>query len=115
MIYHMMPRALWQDLPADGLYHADTLESEGFIHCTGENELLVTVANRFYRSEPGPFVILAIDEKNVRAEIRWEAADGHIFPHIYGAMNVDAVTSAIDFPRDADGTFMPLPEWNHSA
>ena len=110
----MMPEVLWEDLSTDAHYSADTLATEGFIHCTGERELLVTVANHFYRSAVGLFVILVIDEKKVSAEIRWEPADGYLFPHIYGPLNIDAVREVIGFPRDADGTFTQPIEWGQS-
>lgn len=111
MIYHMLPVSAWTKQPADAPYRGDTLASEGFIHCTGERDLLLQVANRFYRTIPDRFVILSIDEARVQPEVRWEPADGQIFPHIYGALNLDAVQKVITFPRTEDGTFLMPPEW----
>jgi len=106
MIYHMLPRAAWEAQPADQPYRGDTLATEGFIHCTGDPELLVRVANHFYRDQPDDFVILCIDETRVQSEVKWEAADGEFFPHIYGPLNLDAVTGVEPFPRDGQGTFL---------
>ncbi len=106
LIYHMLPRALWVAQPADQVYVADSLASEGFIHCTGEPEMLATVANRFYQSLPGDFVILCIATAQVEAEIKWEAADDAIFPHIYGPLNLDAIVGVESFPRDDEGAFL---------
>ena len=110
MILHMLPIAEWEALvEVDAqTYRAASLESEGFIHCTKEPELLVRVANSFYREIPGPFTILHIEEALVEPEVRWEEADAHIFPHIYGPLNLNAVAGTRDFPRAADGAFLPF-------
>ncbi|RMF42624.1 MAG: DUF952 domain-containing protein, partial [Anaerolineae bacterium] len=39
----------------------------------------------------------------------WEAADGDVFPHLYGALPVAAVAAVTAFPPDADGVFRVLP------
>ncbi len=106
MIYHMLPLATWQQKPADQPYRPASLASEGFIHCTGELPLLVWVANRFYRAEPGDFVILCIDEAKVQARLQWDPADGHQFPHLYGPLNPSAVVGLLEFPRTAAGEFL---------
>lgn len=108
LIYHMLSRSVWEDQPLDRPYRGDTLDSEGFIHCTGAPDLLVEVANRFYRGEAGDFVVLYIDPARVAAEIKWEAADGALFPHIYGPLNMDAVVDVTPFPRGEQGEFQSL-------
>lgn len=114
MIYHILPRTVYNGLDtgpdAQQAYAAPTLTSEGFIHCTGEPEWLVQVANRFYGAEQDAFVVVCIDEERVLPPVRWEEADGHLFPHIYGPLNWDAVEGVIDFPRTADGVFTLPPE-----
>lgn len=111
IIYHMLPAAIWNAQSPDELYEGDTLATEGFIHCTGDQELLIKVANNFYRDTPGPFVILYIDEAAIEAEVLWEAAGMHTFPHIYGPLNLDAVTKVIPFPQRSDGVFEMPREW----
>lgn len=105
MIYHILPQSVYAAQDRSQPFRADTLESEGFMHCTGAPDLLVWVANRFYRQASGPFVVLCIDEPLVTAEVRWEESDGHLFPHVYGPLNWNAVAEVIDFPRDDEGTF----------
>jgi uncharacterized protein (DUF952 family) len=107
--FHMLPKAAWDALPASGAYRAATLETEGFVHCTAEPAMLEVVANRFYRSEPGDWLILAIDLNQVDADVRWERADDHLFPHIYGSIERNAVRRVVPFPRSQDGTYL-LPE-----
>ncbi len=109
IIYHMLPVDVWKSHPADQAYVSDTLATEGFTHCTGQGEMLPVVANRFYRTVPGAFILLCIDEERVQAPVKWEAADDHLFPHIYGPLNRDAIVDVIDFPRKGDGTFLAPP------
>lgn len=106
MIYHILSVEDWQNQMPGQPYRGDTLDTEGFIHCTGEVEWLLRVANRFYRANPENFVILCIDPERVQAPVTWEAADQHIFPHIYGPLNLDAVVDVVQFPRDMTGQFL---------
>ena len=105
IIYHMLPATIWQALAPQADYVAETIATEGFIHCTREPTRLREVANRFYRHLEGEFLILAIDSAALQAELRWEKADGHLFPHIYGPIERRAIVGIHTFPRAADGTF----------
>jgi len=109
IVYHMLPAAVWEALPANEPYRAATLDTEGFVHCTAEGPILETVANRFYRSEGGNWLILAVDLRQVTAPVRWEEADGHLFPHVYGPIERAAVVEVIPFGRNEDGSY-ELPE-----
>lgn len=106
----MLPAKVWQNQASDQPYRGDTLATEGFIHCTAETAWLLKVANHYYRTQPGDFVILCIAPDCVQATVKWEKADGHEFPHIYGSLNLDAVENVVQFPRDAVGQFVLPPE-----
>ncbi len=104
-LVHLCQRAGWEQALASGEYRAASLEKEGFIHCS-RPEQVQRVALRFYREAPG-LILLWIDPDGVRPEIRWEAIDGEIFPHIYGPLNLDAVISAQDYDPDSGILFPP--------
>jgi uncharacterized protein (DUF952 family) len=107
LIAHISARQVWQAAQSKAEYRGDTLESEGFIHCSKPDQVLET-ANRYFAGRQN-LVLVWIDLQRVKAEIRWEAAGGQVFPHIYGALNLDAVVAADDFPSDPDGRFRTLP------
>jgi len=109
IVYHMAPRARWAAQPSHQPYAGDTLATEGFIHCTAEPTRLLHVANSFYREETGAWVILLVDTSQVTAPVRWEQADGHLFPHVYGPIELAAVVQVLDFPRTAAGAYQ-LPQ-----
>ena len=103
-IYHITSREAWQAAQYIGAYYGDTLESEGFIHTSTKVQVPRT-ANRFYRGRAG-LILLTIEPSRLSSELRYEAAgDGDLFPHIYGPLNLDAVSAVTDFPANPDGTF----------
>ncbi len=106
LIYHLVPVDDYQSQPANRPYRAAELEREGFIHCTRGDEQLVVVANRYYRDDLRPVLVLVIDEEAVTSPVKDErAADGVKYPHIYGPLNRDAIISVLRMPRLPDGSF----------
>ena len=115
-ILHLASNDAWLAAVKMGAYHADSLSTEGFIHCSTASQI-VGVANTFYHGQRG-LVLLVIDPGKLDAELKWEppaepepthAREGELFPHIYGPLNLDAVTNVIPFEPDVDGTFSLPP------
>jgi uncharacterized protein (DUF952 family) len=52
--------------------------------------------------------VLWIDPQRLSAPIRYEASDGEIFPHIYGALNLDCVIRVSELSPEADGVYRTL-------
>ena len=102
-ILHICRAADWGEAQTRGEYRAGSLSAEGFIHCSTSAQVIKT-ANRFYAGQRD-LVLLVIDADRVSAAVKREAADGDWFPHVYGPLNLDAVTQALPFPPAADGTF----------
>lgn len=88
-LYHVTKRQAWEGARGLGLYEGDSLPSEGFIHCCTP-EQLEGVVERYFGDRDPELIVLVIDPSRVTSEIRWE--DG--FPHVYGPIEVEAVTSA---------------------
>lgn len=60
-------------------------------------------------------MLLYIDPARLDAPIRWEPGvatdpESMLFPHLYGALPVDAVISVTSYLPEADGTFPPVGE-----
>jgi uncharacterized protein (DUF952 family) len=106
IIYHLVPIDYWDSQPADRPYVPADYAREGFIHCTQGADQLAVVANRYYRNDPRAWLALVLDEQAIAAEVKYEpAGDGLLYPHIYGALNRDAIREVRPMPRDPDGTF----------
>lgn len=106
-IVHLCQKTDWQAALEGGVYQAPSLEEVGFIHCSRPDQV-VAVANRYYAGCTN-MVLLWIDPNRLQAELRWEAADQDLFPHIYGELNLDAVQTIADFPAELDGHFSTHP------
>ena len=104
-IFHLTPAATWADAQRAGVYAADSLATEGFIHCSTA-EQVVWVANNRFRGRHD-FVLLHIDSDRVSAPVKFENLEGgtQLFPHIYGPLPLDAVIDATPFQPDEAGAF----------
>jgi uncharacterized protein (DUF952 family) len=114
-IYHITERASWAAAVAAGAYTAESLTEQGFIHASTLDQTLGT-ANLFYAGQDG-LVLLCIDTSKLTSPLQREApggarhrVDAGLFPHIYGPLNLGAVTQVIDFPSGPDGRFALPPE-----
>ncbi len=112
MILHITSRTEWEEALRKGEYNAPSLESEGFIHCSTLRQATDT-AGIFFKGTRG-LVLLCIDEGRLTAECRYEnptggaqhdPGAGALFPHVYGPINISAVTAVADFPPNEDGSF----------
>jgi uncharacterized protein (DUF952 family) len=104
-IFHITKRVEWERAQMEGVYRTPTLASEGFIHCSGSDQVIRT-ANTLFRGQTG-LVLLEIDTRQVGAEIRHENCEGgqELFPHIYGALNLDSVVRVLALEPGEDGSF----------
>ena len=110
-LLHITERTVWLDAVRAGEYRMSTrdvtLEEEGFIHCSRRHQLR-GVAEYVY-GDADDLVVLVIDSAKVPVPVRDEAAGTEVYPHIYGALPLDAVTDVITVSRDAAGRLV-LPE-----
>ena len=92
MIYHVVTEANWQNALQQGFYEAESLVAEGFIH-TSKAEQVAGVLERYYKDQSN-LLLLHIDEMKLIAPLKYELAPSvnEEFPHIFGSLNLDAVT-----------------------
>lgn len=108
-IYHIAFPRDWKEAKLRGEYRISTkgksLDDEGFIHA-GTARQVAPVANIVYR-ENSDLLVLVIDVDRLDSEIRYDEVPGWTdpFPHIYGPLNVNAVTGILSLTRESDGKF----------
>lgn len=108
MIYHIVSKSDWEAVGDSTHYQGDTLDTEGFIHCSTIEQVLDT-ANFLFHGRDN-LVLLQIDPTKLKSPLKYEdGGDGRLFPHIYGPMEVEAVIAVTSFPPNPDGSFN-LPE-----
>lgn len=100
-LYHLALAEEWRTARAEGVYTRSTrgrsLEQVGFIHASGADQVEATW-RRFY-ADAGEVVLLSIDPQRLAAAgvaVRLEPApeSGELFPHLYGALPLEAVLLA---------------------
>ncbi len=111
MIYHYCPRADWAAARAAGVYRAESLATQGFIHFSPRDLVHVSATERARGRTD--LVVLEVDEALLGKPAVWEEGDpphpdGRLFPHVYGPVPVEAVVAVRELPPGADGSFPPL-------
>lgn len=114
-IFHLTTPEQWQLAQNLGYYSTPSLSKEGFIHASTQ-EQVSAIANTFY-SNFEELILLVIDPGKLQADLKWESPshphpnlaneslNSLQFPHIYGTINLDAVTRIISLHKDSDGLF----------
>jgi uncharacterized protein (DUF952 family) len=113
MIFHITSRKDWEAAQTKDEYVAESLRTEGFIHCSTLAQIL-PVAEKFYKGQSG-LVLLVIEPALLSSDLKWEAPsggtpppgvpEGDLFPHVHGPINLDAVVNVFDFVFDSTGAF----------
>jgi uncharacterized protein (DUF952 family) len=104
MIYKICDASAWREAERQGVFRgsADDLR-DGFIHFSTPTQVAGT-AQKHFAGQTGLFLI-EIDADSLGNALRWERSRGdELFPHLYGELDLGAVTAVLDLPARADGT-----------
>jgi uncharacterized protein (DUF952 family) len=92
-IYHIVLPEDWEIWKERSFYEAPSLITEGFIHCSFE-EQLNSVIDRYY-SNVADIVILKIESDKLTSKLIAEPSTAEeLYPHVYGPIDLDAVIGA---------------------
>ena len=93
-IYHITTAAAWEKAQTTGAYITDSLSTEGFIHCSTQDQV-AGVLDRYYKGKTN-LVKLTIEKSKVTSPLIFELATSinEVFPHIHGPINLSAVIKA---------------------
>jgi uncharacterized protein (DUF952 family) len=103
LIYKILSAADWEAAQRAGRFDgsADDLR-DGFIHFS-DGEQVIGTARKYFAGQTG-LMLLAVDPARL-GDLRWERSrDDALFPHLYGPLELDAVTKADRLPDDLDAT-----------
>lgn len=111
MIFHITSKSEWERAQGTGMYQPGSLKGDGFIHCSTVDQV-IDIANKLFRGQTD-LTLLCIDDNRVKPLVKYEDLyqSQQLYPHIYGALNLDAIISVDGFPPEADGTFVLPDEW----
>ncbi len=93
MIYHITTLQDWELQKHQESFLPVDFHKEGFIHCCTA-EQLPGVKERYFKGKRN-LVLLLLDESRLKADLKFESStNNEKFPHLYGAINIDAVVEA---------------------
>jgi uncharacterized protein (DUF952 family) len=108
-IYKICPASAWREAERQGVYRgsADDIR-DGFIHFSLPSQLAET-ARKHFLGRTGLFLI-EVDADALGDALRWERSrHDELFPHLYGDLDLGAVTAVLDIHARSDGSH-DLPE-----
>jgi uncharacterized protein (DUF952 family) len=110
LIFHMCRLEEWRAAQAAGVYRGSSQDAaDGFIHFSTAAQIQGSAAK--HRAGQRDLVLVAVDPVALGAVLKWEPArEGVLFPHLYGALGVDAVRWVRELPLGDHGrhVFPPL-------
>ncbi|WP_033303420.1 DUF952 domain-containing protein [Nocardiopsis alkaliphila] len=120
LVLHLTEMSRWR---RGGDIEAESLSTQGFLHASADETVMLAVANALYAEPTEPLVVLVVDTERVDAEIRWEAADpapppgvgpNVLFPHVFGPIPRRAVVAVRRPVRDRWGRYSALEDVEES-
>jgi uncharacterized protein (DUF952 family) len=108
-IYKICSASAWREAERRSAFRgsADDLR-DGFIHFSTAAQVAETAKKHFF-GQTGLFLI-AVDGDALGDSLRWEPSrNDELFPHLYGELDLGAVTAVLDLRARSDGTH-DIPE-----
>ncbi len=110
LIFHICRQEEWDAAQAAGRYEGSSQDrGDGFIHFSARDQVVASAAK--HRAGQDGLVLLGVDPAALGEALKWEPSrGGALFPHLYGALPMDAVRQVTPLPLGPDGRhlFPPL-------
>ena len=109
MIYKICPASAWREAERLGEYRgsADDIR-DGFIHFSTASQVAETARKHFFGQTR--LFLIAVDADMLGDALRWEPSrNDELFPHLYGELDLGAVTGVQDMHARSDG-YHDIPE-----
>jgi uncharacterized protein (DUF952 family) len=109
MIYKICPASAWREAERQGVYRGSADDArDGFIHFSTASQVAETAKKHFF-GQTGLFLI-AVDADKLGQALRWERSrNNELFPHLYGELDLGAVTGVLNLHARSDGSH-DIPE-----
>ena len=89
-IYHIVLPEVWETFKNQNFYYAESLQTEGFIHCSFA-EQIAPVLDRYYKTAEKVLILHLDTDKLTSKLVEEPSTNNEIYPHIYGQINTDAI------------------------
>lgn len=103
VIYKICPIPLWRAAERTGVFHGSEVDRrDGFIHFSSADQVVET-AGKHFAGQSG-LLLVRIDGTKLGDRLKWEPSrGGALFPHLYGDLELTAVTRVEPLPLGPDG------------
>ena len=105
--YHLVLEEAWAAADPTAPFAAESLATEGFVHCTDRAEELAKTFDRYYASDDRPFCAVTVDLDALDVPWRYDVP-GSPYPHVYGTIARRAILDVRPVARHPDGRFRGL-------
>ena len=108
-IYKICPASAWREAERQAVFRGSAGDiRDGFIHFSTAAQVAETASKHFF-GQTGLFLI-EVDADALGEALRWEPSrNDELFPHLYGELDLGAVTQVLDMRARSDGTH-DIPE-----
>jgi uncharacterized protein (DUF952 family) len=108
-IYKICPASAWREAERQGVFRGSPDDiRDGFIHFSTASQVAETVRKHFF-GQTGLFLV-AVDPDALGKALRWERSrNNELFPHLYGELDLGAVTGIVSLRARSDGSH-EIPE-----
>ena len=108
-IYKICPASAWREAERQGVFRGSAVDiKDGFMHFSDASQVAETARKHFF-GQTGLFLI-AVDADALGDALRWECSrNDELFPHLYGELDLGAVTAILDMRARSDG-YHDIPE-----
>ena len=102
LIYKILPRSLWNEAQKKGRFEGAAVDiADGYIHFSTSGQVRETAAKHF--AGQADLLLLACEAGSFGDKLKWEVSrGGDLFPHLYGALDVSAVSGVKELPLGGD-------------
>lgn len=115
VIYKILSAEAWRAAVAAGRFTGVGIDhQDGYIHFSPAEQAEETARKHF--AEARDLVLVAVDPRPLGAALKWEPSrGGALFPHLYGALELEAVLWVKPLPLGPDGrhVFPSLEDGGH--
>jgi uncharacterized protein (DUF952 family) len=103
-IYKICPASAWREAERRGAFCGSAADlCDGYIHFSTASQVAETAEKHFF-GQSGLFLI-AVDADALGDSLRWELSrNDEPFPHLYGELDLGAVTAVLEMRARSDGT-----------
>ena len=95
IIFHLTTKAEWDKAVDKSSYETPSLTEEGFIHCSHENQIAEVLERYFAGKKDLVKLVIDTDKLTSKYVFEWSPSIQDTFPHVYGAINADAVIEVV--------------------